>query len=125
MKPTYPFLAASFLFTVTALPACVTINDPLAPLLEFDGGVDAGSDGDAAITWTACDGGPPTTVPCGSMCGTMTVACLFGTVVFGQCEGEGACSWGDQEICGGDGDGTRICGSDCTWGSCDDPLVDP
>jgi hypothetical protein len=105
-------------------PACVNLLDPLLPLDEDAGVGDAGDDSsDGSTGVELCEAGAEQSMPCGN-CGTMTMTCLLGDWVYGECLGEGVCAWGSEETCAS-GDGTRMCYSNCTWGSCDDPLLDP
>ncbi len=102
-------------------PACV-LFDPLESIIDDDAGAgDAGADApDADIRVAECEAGAAQAFACGN-CGTMTVACLYGTWFIGLCQGEGVCAAGEQQACGGGETGLSTCQASCTWGPCTEP----
>lgn len=75
----------------------------------------------ATCTWSACSGQTcvgPSSQACGA-CGTQTRACDAGSgqwSPWGACQGQGLCSPGATQSCGGAS--TQTCTATCTWGAC-------
>jgi hypothetical protein len=118
---TKKLLLASLSLLVLA-PACAVL-DPLVFPFDVDAGSDAGADAgadgaaDALADLAECDGGETVTATCGN-CGTAPMTCLHGSWVYGDCQGEGECAWGAEEVCGASLTGVRTCLANCTWGGC-------
>lgn len=70
----------------------------------------------SGVVGEPCEG--PTTRACGR-CGTESRQCTNGTwSSWSGCTGEGECDPDSSEACGSDG--TRECGGDCRWGTCEE-----
>ncbi len=71
----------------------------------------------ASCQWGACvTCSGSSSQACGN-CGTQSRTCNGGVwSAWGQCTGQGVCSWGANQSCGSGG--TQTCNAQCQWGDC-------